>query len=90
MDVSLSSTRALRAFEATVRLGSLKAASEYLCVTPSALSKRILALEEELGYPLFERQARGLKLTDRGVRYARQLQLTLNSGSDATHAELSL
>ena len=87
--MNLPSSRALKAFEAAARLGSLKAASDYLCVTPSALSKRILALEGDLGYTLFQRHARGLKLTEVGVQYARQLQLTLKSCSETTHAEMS-
>jgi hypothetical protein len=73
--MKLPSARALRAFEATMRFGTFKAASNHLCVTPSALSKRILALEKELGYELFQRQSQGLMLTEAGRQYAMRLHL---------------
>lgn len=86
MQIGFPSTKALRAFEAVARLGSVKAAAEYLCVTPSALSKRIQALEEELGQPLFVRDARGVTLTVTGVNYAERLQSIFKTLSEATRA----
>jgi LysR family glycine cleavage system transcriptional activator len=62
----LPSLDTLRAFESAARhLNFTKAASE-LHVTQSALSQRIGALEDELGYPLFLRGARRIELTPRG------------------------
>lgn len=86
MELRFPSTKALRAFEAAARLGSIKAAADHLCVSPSALSKRIQALEEELGQILFLRDTRGLTLTTVGVNYAQQLQSVFKLLSDATHA----
>ena len=40
------------------RIGSIRKAAEALAITPSALNRRILALEEELGAPIFERLQR--------------------------------
>lgn len=57
---------ALRAFEATARLGSASRAAEELHVTHGAISRHIRALEEALGQPLFARQGRGLALTATG------------------------
>lgn len=57
---------ALRAFEAAARHLSFARAAEELHVTPSAVSHRIRALEEELGRALFRRLARGLLLTEAG------------------------
>lgn len=45
----------LSSFEAVARLGNYSGAASELEVTPQALSASIIALERELGYPLFER-----------------------------------
>lgn len=58
--------RALEAFVRTVRLGSAKAAAAELGLSPSALSRRVQALEEFLGKRLFARQHQAMKLTDEG------------------------
>ena len=56
----------LRAFEAAARHLSFVQAAAELHVTPSALSHRIKALEEELGFDLFRRMTRKVALTDSG------------------------
>lgn len=62
----LPSLDTLRAFESAARhLNFTKAANE-LHVTQSALSQRIGALEDELGFPLFVRRGRQIELTQRG------------------------
>ena len=45
-----------------------KAAKECFTVQ-SAISQQITALEAELGFPLFERKAKGIELTPAGARY---------------------
>lgn len=60
----------LRAFEAAARLGSFAGAAAELNVTPSAVSQHIRALELRLGKELFDRHANGVRLSDRGRRYA--------------------
>lgn len=47
-------------------LGSFRAASEKLNTTQPAVSQRIASLEADLGVCLFEREARGVKLTAKG------------------------
>ncbi|RTM09621.1 MAG: LysR family transcriptional regulator [Hyphomicrobiales bacterium] len=59
----------LRAFEATVRCGSISAAARELHVTHGAVSHQIKALEDSLGVPLFERNGRRLKITARGALF---------------------
>ena len=56
----------LHAFWAVAKEGHLTRAGRRLHVSPSALSTQIRQLEEALGQPLFERQARALKLTEAG------------------------
>jgi len=59
----------LRAFEASARLGNFTRAAEELCLTPSAVSYQVRALEAELGHKLFDRQRRLLVLTRLGHNY---------------------
>lgn len=60
------SLNALRAFEAAARLESFVQAAGELCVTPGAVAAQIKALEQECGAALFERHARGVRLTPLG------------------------
>jgi DNA-binding transcriptional LysR family regulator len=52
--------------DAVVRHGSIRKAADQLAITSTALNRRILAIEEELGVPIFERFARGVRLTAAG------------------------
>lgn len=66
MSRRLPSLTALRAFEATARLGGPTRAAEELNVTQSAVSRHVRALETELKLPLFRRVHRGVVPTDEG------------------------
>jgi LysR family glycine cleavage system transcriptional activator len=57
---------ALRAFEATARLSSFKAAAAELFVTPTAISHQIRQLEEYLGVRVLDRTPRSVRLTLKG------------------------
>ncbi len=59
----------LRAFEAAARHASFAAAAKELALTAAAISHQVRSLESFLGYPLFERLPRGLRLTDMGKAY---------------------
>ena len=56
----------LRYFWAVAKDGNLTRAAERLRVSQSALSSQIRQLEDELGEPLFRREARRLELTEAG------------------------
>lgn len=58
----------LHTFEAAARHGSFAMAADELSLSPSAVSHRISALEEELGFQLFERFHRKVVLTADGQR----------------------
>lgn len=58
--------RSLEAFIRVVRAGSAKTAAAELALSPSALSRRLGALEEFVGKPMFERKHQALKLTEEG------------------------
>lgn len=76
-DVRFPSIEGLRAFEAAARLGSFERAADELNVTASAVGKRIAALEELLGTPLFTRGAKALALTATGKEYLAQVGAAL-------------
>ena len=70
----------LRTFVAIAETGSFTAAASIVFRTPSAVSMQIKKLEELLGRPVFQRDARSVSLTNDGVvllGYARRL-LSLN------------
>ncbi len=58
----------LRSFVAAGRQMSITLAAEELCLTQSAVSRQIRALEEVLGYALFVRGHRSIELTNEGKR----------------------
>jgi len=51
----------LKYIEKIARTGSLRSAAEELNITPSALNRRILGIEDELGVEIFERHPSGLR-----------------------------
>lgn len=55
-----------RYVDEVAKAGSIRGAAETLAITPSALNRRILALEDELGVPVFERLPRGVRLSTAG------------------------
>jgi DNA-binding transcriptional LysR family regulator len=57
---------ALRYFSATAHARSIRAASEQLHVSPSAISRQIAKLEHELRAPIFDRRSQGMELTAAG------------------------
>lgn len=56
----------LRYFWAIAHEGKLTTAAKRLNVSQSALSTQVRKLEDQLGHALFEREGRGLKLTEAG------------------------
>lgn len=56
----------LRFVDVIARAGSIRRAADVLAITSTALNRRLLALEEELGVPLFERLPRGVRLSAAG------------------------
>jgi DNA-binding transcriptional LysR family regulator len=67
--------RILRYVDEVARAGSIRKAADQLNVTASAVNRRIMDLEEELGTDLFERRPRGVRLTAAGevfVNYLRE------------------
>jgi LysR family glycine cleavage system transcriptional activator len=75
---NLPSLGALAVFEAAARHMSFTAAARELNVTQAAVSKRIKALEQDLGLVLFRRSGRALALTAQGQALARRTRSALD------------
>ena len=69
MKYQLPPLNGLIAFESAARTGNFARAAEELNLTQSTISHRVRMLERHLGYPLFERLPRGLRLTESGKAY---------------------
>jgi LysR family glycine cleavage system transcriptional activator len=83
---------ALRAFEAAARTGAFTLAAAELGVTPGAVTAHVKALEERLGAALFERQARGVRLTALGLAAVEELTGAFDAlaGAEARMRALAL
>ncbi len=77
----------IRYFDAVRRAGSIREASRRLHVASSAVNRQILKLEDEVGAPLFDRMAKGMRLTAAGEIFARHAITVLQ---DAGRAEEEL
>lgn len=67
----------LRYLDEVARAGSIRKAAERLNVASSAVNRQILALEDELGTPIFERLRKRLRLTATGELLIRHVRETL-------------
>ncbi|SEK84288.1 LysR family transcriptional regulator [Nonomuraea pusilla] len=77
-DVNAFDAATLRLFDEVARGGSFTAAAELLGYTQSAVSRRVAALERAAGGPLFERLARGVRLTPAGAALHRHAVAVLD------------
>ncbi len=68
--LSLPPLASLRTFEAVSRLGTVRLASEFLKVTPSAISHQLRVLEGHFGVQLIKLNGRNISLTAEGSIYA--------------------
>ena len=78
----LPSFKALQAFEATMRHGTLSDAARDLNVTPGAVSRQISALEDDLGFKLMTRHHEGITPNHAGEKLARVLGKSFKDISD--------
>ena len=59
----------LKTFICAAECGSFAKTADVLYLSPNAVKKRINSLEEDLGFPLFERTIKGIKLTPSGKSF---------------------
>ena len=75
--------RRLRTLREVALHGTIRAASEALSFTPSAVSQQLSALERELGYELLERRGRNVRLTPAGRVLVERAEAILAQLADA-------
>jgi len=56
----------LHYLDTVARIGSIRKAADQLAITSSALNRRIIAMEQDIGVPLFDRVAKGVRLNAAG------------------------
>lgn len=84
----------IRMFLAILDRGSLSSAAEYLEITQPTVGRRLAAMEERFGTPLFVRSGRRMQLTDAGnsiVESARRMEremLTIERGLESQSQQL--
>ncbi len=76
----------LPAFRAVAELQNLRAAADQLHLTHSAVSQQIRGLEEQLGFPLFDRIGRRVVLNAAGAALLRSVQGALAQLDDGLQA----
>ena len=81
--------RAIEAFVRIVRMGSARAAADELGLSPSALSRRVAALEEFIGKRLFTRQHQAMKLTDDGQAFYDAVSLRFDELAAAVEGQVA-
>jgi len=80
----------LRYFLAVARNGSTLAAGRALRVSQTTVARRIAALEEAIGFPVFEKRQSGYALTPAGqelLQRAQQVETTANAFAEAAAAQ---
>jgi DNA-binding transcriptional LysR family regulator len=78
--------RNIETFFWAAALGSLRAAAEKLGTTQPAVSQRVAALEAVLGVRLFDRAARGVRLTAKGQELLAHAERMIQARNDMMHA----
>lgn len=71
-------TNRLNYFCTIAQTGSLAKASDFLGISPAALSKAMKILEEEVGFELLRPSGRGIVITQEGMRFAEKGQKILD------------
>ena len=64
----------LRFIDAVAREKSIRKAAEKLAITSTALNRRILQIEDEIGQPLFERLSSGVRLNTAGELFVQYIR----------------
>lgn len=72
----------IREFVALAKYGNYLTAAEELYISQSSLSKHIIALEKELGFPLFNRTTRKVGLTQYGTTFLPYAQRIIDADTE--------
>ncbi len=80
--------KTIETFVWVAELNSFRAAADKLNTTQPAVSQRIASLESDLGVRLLDRDARGVKLTAKGVELLSHAQRMLQMRQEMIHAAM--
>ncbi|MDA8794030.1 LysR family transcriptional regulator, partial [Bacteriovoracaceae bacterium] len=69
----------IKQFQAVVRYGNLNMAAQKISISPSAISRSIKIIEEDLGHLLFNREGRNIILNQEGQRFYHRSKELLNN-----------
>ena len=64
----------LKYIDVVAKEGSIRKAADRLAITSTALNRRILAIEDEIGHPLFERTPSGVRLNTAGELFVQHIR----------------
>ena len=64
----------LKYINVVAKEGSIRKAADRLAITSTALNRRILAIEDEIGHPLFERIPSGVRLNTAGELFVQHIR----------------
>lgn len=67
----------MRIFARVAAVQNLSAVGAELCLTPGTISKRIQALEDDLGARLFDRTTRSIRITEEGAKFLAHVERIL-------------
>jgi DNA-binding transcriptional LysR family regulator len=84
--IEMKALDSLRIFVTTRRKGSLSAAARSLSLSPATISRRISALEDELGVQLVDRTSRNFKVTEAGTAFLVHAERVLEAMASAEQA----
>lgn len=80
------SFRQIQYFVAVAENGAVSRAAHELAISQSTVTEAIRELELDLGFPLFERRARGVDLTLKGHQFLRHARRIMSEIADARRA----
>lgn len=76
----------MRVFASVAEEGGFAAASRKLDISPAAVTRAVVALEEQLGARLLQRTTRNVRFTDAGRQYYENVRAILTSIAEANEA----
>src|SRR3712207_132929 len=80
------SFRQIQYFVAVAENGALSRAAHELAISQSTVTEAIRELENDLGFPLFDRRSSGVELTLKGHQFLRHARRILSEIADARRA----
>ena len=88
--MSVNSIKGLKAFIAVAELGSVTEAANRLALTQSGVSRQIAAIEDDIGFTLFDRVKGRLTVSQKGAAFLRHARRTLDVVENLPRAALAI